>query len=199
MPYTIYQTDAYVLKSQPQGEANKRIDLLTKDFGVVRGTAQGVRYLKSKLRYTLTDFSRISVSLVRGKEIWRIVNAFKYEDMFFDLPYDIRMIFLRVFSLLGRLITGELSEPHIYELIRSAHSFVDRISTRKEELSIEEQSGLEYLLMIQLLNYLGYIPEDSIINKYEELEWTRGLLMQAYCEKKEMIKIINHALGHTGL
>jgi recombinational DNA repair protein (RecF pathway) len=72
--YTIHRTEGYVLKSSSQGEANRRIDLLTKELGLIRGTAQGVRYLKSKLRYSLTDFARVDIALVRGKDTWRTLQ-----------------------------------------------------------------------------------------------------------------------------
>ena len=72
--HTIFETDCFVISSSPQGEANKQLDLLTRDFGLIRATAQGVRWLKSKLRYSLTDFSFTHASLVRGKEFWRVLT-----------------------------------------------------------------------------------------------------------------------------
>lgn len=195
MAYTIHRTESYVLKSALQGEANKRIDLLTKELGVIKGTAQGVRYLKSKLRYSLSDFSRVDVALVRGKDTWRIINALKYDDLFVDLPSSYRAVFMKVFSLISRLIAGEFSEPHIYDLVRSAHLFADK----NPDLTAEELFGFECLLILQLLYYLGYIGQGTILERFKGEEWNRELLVEAYKERKIIVSLINHALSHTGL
>ena len=71
----IHHTEAFVLGSSPKGEDSKLLRLYTRELGLVYAHAQAVRKLSSKLRFTLQDFSRASVDLVRGKEIWRVTTA----------------------------------------------------------------------------------------------------------------------------
>ncbi len=81
----IYNTEGFVIGGTNVGEANKLLKIFTKDFGMITGSAQGIRHLKSKLRYSLQDFSYSSVSLVKGKEMWRVVNAERKENLFISL------------------------------------------------------------------------------------------------------------------
>ena len=77
MLHHIYHTEGFVLSGQSVGEANKYFRIFTKDFGMVGAMAQGIRLLQSKLRYSLQDYSYSKISLVRGKQVWRIVGAIK--------------------------------------------------------------------------------------------------------------------------
>ena len=63
MAHHVYTTPAYLIESTPSGEANKSYLLFTKDLGMIRATAQGVRLLKSKLRYSLQDSQCHTLSL----------------------------------------------------------------------------------------------------------------------------------------
>jgi len=73
--YRTYTTEAVVLGSRDAGEANKYYFLLTRELGLIHAFAQGVRELKSKLRYSLAELSYVKVSLVRGKEKWRLTSV----------------------------------------------------------------------------------------------------------------------------
>ena len=77
MSHPIYQTTGFVVKGVNNGESNKTFHLLTPDLGLIIGHAQAVRELKSKLRYHLQEATLLSLGLVRGKDIWRIVHAEK--------------------------------------------------------------------------------------------------------------------------
>jgi hypothetical protein len=83
--YHKHTTFAFVLNVSPSGEKNHFITLFTRGFGMVRAKAQSVRVADSKLRYALQEFSYIEVSLVKGKEIWRITNALPIYNVYFEL------------------------------------------------------------------------------------------------------------------
>ncbi|MCE9517782.1 recombination protein O N-terminal domain-containing protein, partial [Candidatus Nomurabacteria bacterium] len=71
----IYHTKSFVIGSYNRGEANKILVLYTREMGLVRAVAQGIRLNKSKLRFGLQDFSYASVDLVRGRDIWRVTSG----------------------------------------------------------------------------------------------------------------------------
>lgn len=102
MSYAVYTTRGWILASAPSGEASKSYSIYTEDFGLVSARAQGVRKLDSKLRYNLDDFSFATLSLVRGKEFWRLTGAEKAE-----LPEGGKLARARVLSLVKRLVHGE--------------------------------------------------------------------------------------------
>lgn len=196
MAYTIHQTRAYVIRSAPFGEANRRFDLLSEELGLIRANAQGIRYLKSKLRYALSDYALAEVSLVRGKDYWRVVNAVPNEDLFFTLHPKVRLIFIKVFSLVGRLITGEHPEPDIFWLIRNAHKFSIEMGETLEEKYI---MGFESIIILRLLNLLGYVGDHEILKKYGGEDWSTELLEESGKERRKIVEVINNALNHSGL
>ncbi|MCX6713171.1 MAG: recombination protein O N-terminal domain-containing protein, partial [Candidatus Vogelbacteria bacterium] len=108
MAYHIYDTEALVLDERPSGEANKIFYLLTPDLGLVVAKAQGIRLLKSKLRFQVAKFSRVRASLVRGKEVWRLIGVERTEEMeTLVAETNKRELVAKIFSLLTHYIHGE--------------------------------------------------------------------------------------------
>ena len=75
MAYPVFTTEALVIGSTPVKDADKYFFLITKEFGCIGALATGVRLEKSKHRFSLQEGNRILVSLVRGKQFFRIVNT----------------------------------------------------------------------------------------------------------------------------
>src|SRR5512146_101812 len=75
MSHHIYNTRALVLGSRTRGERDRVFALLTRDVGLVKALAQGVRRESSKLGGVLMDYAISDVSLVKGKNAWRITTA----------------------------------------------------------------------------------------------------------------------------
>ncbi len=100
----LYHTEGFVLGSQPFAEANKFFFVFTRELGMVGATAQSIRSLSSKLRYSLQDFDCLHISLVRGRE-WRVTNAREHElGILFSARPEFRLFRARIFSLLKRLL-----------------------------------------------------------------------------------------------
>lgn len=84
--YHIYHTRGVILGSVPIGESNRFYKIFTEEMGLVHATAQAVREAKSKLRYSLQDFSWASFDLVKGREVWRITSAQGIENETWGTP-----------------------------------------------------------------------------------------------------------------
>src|SRR6185369_11774060 len=102
--YHIYTTPAFVVYSTSHGESGKFLLLFTKDFGMIGATAQGLRLNQSKLRYHLQDSNFSNISIVRGKEIWRVTGATHALDK--KVERD-NLVYLKILKLLRRLVQGE--------------------------------------------------------------------------------------------
>ena len=114
MAHNIYQTEGIVLGKRDFGEAERVYNIYTEKFGMVIAVAQGVRLLKSKLRYNLDLFAYGNFSLVAGKDIWRITDADeikKIEDN--NLP-----LFSRIAGFLLRMIKGEERSDFIWQKVK---------------------------------------------------------------------------------
>lgn len=161
----IYHTPGFILKSSSYGEANRYYKIFTKDQGLITASAQGVRFLKSKLRFSLQDFSFSDFSLVRGKELWRVTGASKRANIYESLKGEpaIFNIFVRSFSLLERLLAGEERNIELFLVLEEAFNFV---SSGKCEKAILK--NFEYLLVLRILYRLGYLGESPDYSLFVE-------------------------------
>jgi len=195
--YHIHTTHAFVLSVLPSGEKHHFITLFTREFGVIRAKAQSVRVAESKLRYALQEYSYAEVSLVKGKEIWRITNALPIFNLYFELKdkQDIFMTIARVFSLIRRLVPEEGCEALIFDDI-------EEISRKAKDLIYTKKSmeTLEWLFILRMLWFLGYIHKESFQNLCDDkIEWTIEYLESVSMHKDNAIFAINHALKASQL
>jgi DNA repair protein RecO (recombination protein O) len=194
--HTIFETDSFILKSYPSGEANKILEFFTRDFGLIRASAQGLRQYRSKLRYSLTDFARVRVSLVRGREFWRVTTASKIESTMSDLGDEqARDAMLRIFALLRRFLQGEDPHPELFDLVESAFKALQE-SVEGAPL----HSTIEELTVLRTLFLLGYVRDEPSIHSFiENSSFEQETLTQAHTSRKSIITEINTALKASGL
>ena len=113
--YSVHTTPGFIINAQPYGEAGKVLQIFTRDLGLVTAIAQGIRLEKSKLRYHTIDLSRGSFSLVRGRDLWRLVGA--EADQRITLNREAQALLARLAQLLRRLLQGEDAEPALYDCL----------------------------------------------------------------------------------
>ncbi|MBP9701530.1 MAG: recombination protein O N-terminal domain-containing protein [Candidatus Pacebacteria bacterium] len=135
MAYTVHTTEGFILSSAPIGEANRIYHIFTREFGMIIATAQGVRLNKSKLRPHLLDYSFSSVSLVRGKEFWRITSASSTNK-------NTNKIYIQILTIIKRLLQGEGEHEVLFDYL-------------KQELFKENLDETD--IMIKILTDLGYV------------------------------------------
>jgi len=197
MSHHIYQTSGFILGSSPFGEANRSFRILTKDLGLVKASAQGARFLKSKLRYSLQDFSQCDFSLVRGKTEWRLTGAQKHSnlyDEFRDTP-EVFLLFVRVFSLLDRLLSGEEKNETLFQYVAEAVSFA-----RTKQLSATLARHFEYILVLRILSSLGYLGSSPDMAVFVESPyWSDDLLAKMGTLTPKILGEINKSLKETQL
>ncbi len=196
MAHHVYNTEGFIIEASNSGEANKFFTVFTKELGMVRATAQGVRLLKSKLRFSLQEFSYAKISLVRGKEVWRITNAkieWNLHTLFRDKKEVVFML-AQVFLLLKRLIPGEEKNEHLFSLIHTAFLYLQTHDFTKEEIS-----AFEKILVINILNSLGYIGNNPELNEFINVPWSKEILESMEMKKKSALQEINRAIKATQL
>lgn len=197
MPHHIYQTDAFVLSGLNIGDSNKFVSVFTRDMGLVRAAAQSARREKSKLRYSLQDYSYIQISLVRGREIWRVTGASEEYSTYYKFLDNKKKLNLnsRIFSLLNRLLQGEEKNEYLFETVNSFVNFLD-----SNDLSDEEFKTLECVVVMRILYSLGYIKiEKHSDDMLKESSFSKKLLDDLQQNSKVMVKEINHALNASHL
>ncbi len=144
MSHAIYQTEGIVLGKRDFGEAERVYKIYTEKLGMIMATAQGVRLLKSKLRYNLDLFAYGNFSLIAGKDIWRITDSEEIKKIS-NSNLD---VFSRIAIFLTRMIRGEERNDFIWQEVKKIF-----LSGGDE---IETVAGI-----LHNLGYMAEIPESK--------------------------------------
>jgi len=182
MSHKIYTTEALICGGVDSNTSDKNYLLFTKDSGMLWATARSVREERSKQRCALQDFSRIRVSLVKGKSGWRIGSAEALGNAFMQVDSrKQRGLINFVVAQLRRYVHGEIPLTRIYD---------DAFEIVTESKLFEEQSVLvQKLFLVRLLSELGYIAPTPLWSSVVDAPSIAAALaqstisMQRYIEK----------------
>jgi len=181
----IYTTKAFVVHSSPHGEAGKFLLLFTKDFGMVGVTAQGIRLLQSKLRYHVQDSSFSTVSIVRGKEVWRLTGAYELQKTKSNILYT------KILKILRRLIPGEEKNENLFDIVEELYS---------TDVAESEYDTVEGITVLRILNTLGYVRSNDDISIFLNDKVINPQLISEFIKiKSKAISIINEGLKQSQL
>lgn len=158
MSYQTYSTEAIVCGSVITNTADKSFLLFTKRAGMLYASARSVREERSRQRYALQDFSRLMVSLVRGKTGWRIGSVEAVSNLFSVATTRIeRGSIVRIIKLVRRFVQGEEAHPELYDAVIESLNFL-------MVAHVPHRTLFEILIMTRLLYLLGYIaPPENIV------------------------------------
>lgn len=169
MAHHIYRTQGIILRGYGEGESSKYLQVFTRELGLVGASVRSVRDAKSKLRYGLQDYSVSLVSLVRGKDVWRIINAVPASNAYLDLrtrPAYLSAA-MRTLSLLRKLLAGEERHSELYDMVAESLRFL-----AGAEMSREELAAFQLLFALRALDFLGYaVREPHLAFSTEGGEW----------------------------
>ena len=135
MSYHVYTTRGIILAQYPTGESDRIYRIMTRDFGMVHARALGVRKENSKLRGSLEPVSLSIVSLVRGKEYWRLTSAEFTKKIKKSQPL----------LLLEKLVVGEVPQAELFDDVE------------------KHLDSAETVLVSRILYHLGYLKESDLV------------------------------------
>lgn len=161
MSYHIYTTKGIVLAERPMREADRIYTIMTRDLGLVRAMATGVRREASKLRGNIEPFSLSSISFVKGKDYWRLTSA-EFIKNISSSPSIARPL-----ALIEKLVQGEAPNSELFDAVEEAIIFYPDLS---RALSREHGRGtsepyneiFEIRLVSQILLHLGYLKKADL-------------------------------------
>ncbi len=190
--YQKYHTDALVLGSREIGEADRMLALYTRDFGLVRARARGIRSAKSKMRYALQNYSLANVSLVSGKTGWRLAGATAIESPKLG---DIKgaMAFARAAGLVVRFVAGEEQNKELFNILCETRSalFQERC---------EAWATIELVCVARVLFALGYISKEALnLALLTHTAYAEEHLREAELARDKILYSINRAIAETHL
>lgn len=185
-----YTTLGFLVHSRPSREADMLYSIYTEDFGMVQAAATSVRMSKSKLRSHVSVGVLLSVTLLKSKSGWRLVEV-KHIGNVLNLRDFGYKIFAKILSVLRSLIHGEEKNESLFAVIKDLYTTL---------LSNDDQrigEGIEMLGMIKVLGSLGY-GANIDIGEYLNGEFDKETFEKIISQKKEVIIEINKSLKATG-
>lgn len=158
--HPIHHTEAFVLKSLESGEANKRVWLFTREYGLIVATVQGVRKSGAKLRSHIIDYTFINADIVKGRDVWRLVNAQVVKNPFVGEYDKLRArSYIRALSLVERFCIEEGPEPKLFEHL---FAVMNTLSLPSNNPSLPAQAGFfDTIVLWKILVLLGYLELTS--------------------------------------
>jgi DNA repair protein RecO len=191
MGHTAYTTDGFILGGYGSGEGNKLFPIFTRQFGLVWALARSVREERSKLRYHLEHHSLVEVVLIRGRDTWRITGAETISRPYRTLPFHSRACYVRILSLLRRLLHGEEQNSRLFATMEACIEALHAISA-------DDVRPLEHIIVLRVLHQLGYMGAHSL-EKFVNEPITPELVAAATLARGEIAREINRAFEESQL
>ena len=190
----IYHTEGIILGNRNFGEAGKYYSIFTRDLGMIYASAQGVRQMSSRLRFILQDFAYLKIDLVRGKNFWRVTSASK-TDQFENISkrQEIFEILVNISALLKRLLPGEDANEVLFMDLLNGFSILEKAKTG------EELRNIEAIIVLRILNNLGYIGENKALTSFIKSPFEENLVFEVSKSRLKILHEINRALKETHL
>ncbi len=178
MNYEIYTTEAIAINKVISGESDMIFWLLTDKLGLITAKAIGFRKESGKMRNRLQLFSHVTVSLVRGRNNWRIVGV--QDANFFQLGNGNHCFFqeetLRVFARISQFIcrmtmtnTSDFGDSHLFDILLACGNKLLSAQVKKgdDNLSYRIFNEIEIETVAEILVSLGYL-QNNILQKFRD-------------------------------
>lgn len=149
------------MKQRDFGEADRLFSFFTEEFGRIEAVVQGVRYLKSKLRYSLDGFSILNLGFVAASgEYWRLIDVSEAVVFENTRKHAEKMnTALRIVSLPERLVRGRETDRVLWEKLKQILFFLENNDLDKNKLI-----NLRILAGLRFLRHLGYLEDSEDFN-----------------------------------
>lgn len=165
MAYATYTTKAVVCGSRHSYTSDRSFLLFTQHAGMLWANARSVREERSRQRGALQEFSKIRVSLVRGKSGWRIGSVSALGNAYQEAETRVaRGAVTQVLRLLRKYLHGEENQSKIFldtELV---------LEKLVKNDAIEADFWLT-VFKLRLMKELGYIAPNDSYGRFLEDSW----------------------------
>jgi recombinational DNA repair protein (RecF pathway) len=187
--YQKYTTEGFIVNTRGSGEADRLFLIYTKDFGMIFAHATSVRMSKSKLRPHLNIGSKLYLTVLKSKNRWKLTEAREGEEKLIHNTPEYK-VFLKIMTVLKSLIHGEEKNESLFEVMFNFYRF---LLNNKNNEALE---GAELLVMVSILNVLGYGDELGVEGYSDKFEGEN--LEKILADRTNIIKKINKSLKATG-
>ena len=187
LSHYLYKTKGLILKKRDCGESGKIYSFFTEEYGRVEVFAQGARFLKSKLRYSLDGISLIKICFIGSAgDLWKLIDA--SEDISLsEVRGDSNKLQTAViiFNFIDRLVRGQEADNFLWTIIEESLLFLENSDFARDSLK-----DFELLTKLRVLAQLGYV---------DDCDKAKYLFPNSSFSRDNLILAINRALKESQL
>lgn len=149
----VFTADAIVLKRRNVGEADRSLTLFTKHHGKISVLARGVRKISSKRAPHIEVFTRIIVTVHKGKRINSLTDVSPVES-YNDIRTDLKRVSAAYYlcELVDGLLPEEQIHAEVFDLLATALTTLAHLSRARVDI-------LRMRFAAALLTTLGYLEQ----------------------------------------
>lgn len=148
------QTPGLIIKETNIGENDKLLVILTKEHGIIRAFADGVRRIKSKNTAATSLLCYSNFTLYQNKDTYKVSDSSPIE-LFFDLRYDLEGVALaQYFCDMAMRLTPEEFEPT--EILRLLLNSLHFLANKTKPIEI-----IKAVTELKLISLSGFMPNLS--------------------------------------
>lgn len=147
------RVEAVVLRHSDWGEADRILVFFTREMGKVRAIAKGVRKLRSRKAGHLEPFTRVTLQLAKGRDLWIVTQA---ETVNAHQPLREDLLLVGYAAYVVELIDRSGEEEGVnLALYRLLSNTLQRLAETDDPFQVVRYYEL------RLLDLLGFRPELS--------------------------------------
>ncbi len=166
------RVEGVILRHSDFGEADRLLTIFTREAGKLRAIAKGVRKARSRKAGHVEPFTRTSLQLARGRDLFILTQA-EAVDGFATLREDLVLLGYAsyIIELLDRSTTDEVENRSLYNLLIRTLSRLNRgddpnLVTRYYELRLLDYVGFRPQLLRCAQCDAGIKPEDQYFSAF---------------------------------
>lgn len=192
MSYVTYITEALVCGTFNRNTADRTYMLFTREAGMLYADARSVREERSRQRYALQDFSRIRVSLIKGKKGWKI-GSVEAGNNYFSLATtrESRVSVVSVYRALRRFIHGEEVAPALFDFCLEA--------LEEATKPISHRDFFDLCVQLKIMTSLGYVASGAVPKELSEMPINEVINMESSPLRTKISALIQEATLNSQL
>src|SRR3977135_2618036 len=194
----LHQSDSIILKTYPLGEADRIVAFFSRDFGKLRGVANGARKMKNRFGASLEPLahSRIEFFEKENRDLVRIQSAEILDSpmkLFED--YDRAVCAARLIELVDRFLPEREPQDAVFRLVRMT------VRALEQGCSIELAACYFEVWMLRLAGVFPDLFYCSACKKQLETEaerfWAAGLqaVICNSCDHRSGVSVLPEVLS----
>jgi len=153
------RAEGVILRHSDFSEADRLLTVFTRETGKLRAIAKGVRKARSRKAGHVEPFTRVSLQLARGRDLFILTQA-EAIDVYANLREDLVLLGTAsyVIELIDRSTTDEEENRSLYNILIRTLTRLDRG---------DDPNLVTRYFEIRLLDYVGFRPQLRVCTQCE--------------------------------